>query len=69
MPEPTFERIDGPTPNGGAYAMIYYKDQIGAPCGRSAAFSAEIVEFSQDDQYVFTTQVYLGKANPNLKIG
>ena len=45
------ERIEGPTPNGGAYAMAYYSDEIGTP----GAKIVEIVEFSEDGQPIFST--------------
>ena len=39
------ERVDGPTPNGGAYAIAYFRDNG----------SMEIVEFDADDNVLHRT--------------
>jgi hypothetical protein len=55
MSEPTSERLDGPTPNGGTYAVAYFRDATGAPAVKSRAASIEIVEYSPDGDEVSRT--------------
>lgn len=47
MTQPTHERIDGPTPNGGDYAEIFYQDADGQPCPKDKAVKAEGVEYKE----------------------
>jgi hypothetical protein len=49
------ERIDGPTPNGGTYAIAYYQDEAGEATDKDAATAVEIVEFDGDDNEIFRT--------------
>lgn len=49
------ERIDGPTPNGGAYAIAYFRDADGKPCSKDMATNIEIVEFDENGRDVFRT--------------
>jgi len=51
----TQERIEGPTPNGGAYAIMYFMDDNGDPCAEDRAARAEIVEYDQDGNGIFRT--------------
>jgi hypothetical protein len=44
------EQIDGQTPNGGSYALVYYFDADGTPVPKAEAVKAEIVEFSAQDK-------------------
>ncbi len=39
------ERIEGPTPRGGAYAIAYYQDANGQPADKASAVAVEIVEY------------------------
>lgn len=43
-----FERIDEPTPNGGAYSEIYYFDDKGEAVDESVASKCVIRECSKD---------------------
>ena len=49
------ERIDGPTPHGGDYAIAYYQDASGEAVDKSRAVAVEIVEFDARDNYIFRT--------------
>ena len=42
------ELIDGPTPNGGAYAQIYYFDSNQKSCTRENATYGHILEFDKN---------------------
>ena len=44
------ERIEGPTPMGGAYALVYYQSFDGEPIEKNKAVRAEIMEFSSSDK-------------------
>lgn len=49
MAEPeTTERVEGPTPNGGAYAIVYYQAADGAPVPKSEAVRGEAFEYTAD---------------------
>lgn len=61
-PDDTRERSEGPTPNGGAYAIAYYRDEEGAPAPKATAAAVEIVEFDADDRPVFRTYATLRSA-------
>jgi hypothetical protein len=50
MADETEERVDGPTPNGGAYSIAYFRDAEGNPCQKAGA--AEIVEFDAKGEAV-----------------
>lgn len=49
------ERVDGATPNGGTYSIIYYQDAAGEPVDKEQATQCEIVEFDADDEEVART--------------
>ena len=51
----TQERIDGETPNGGAYAIAYYQDKDGEPVEKIRAVAVEIVEFNADGEAIWRT--------------
>lgn len=59
---PTSERIDGPTPNGGAYSVAHFLDAAGRPCPKSRAAAAEVHEFDGSGGPVFRT--YLRRPDP-----
>lgn len=48
-------RIEGPTPKGGAYSLVYYRDADGAPCERDKAVEAEIHECDSDGEVIART--------------
>lgn len=52
------ERSDGPTPNGGAYAIAYFADARGNPCVKADARSMEIVEYDADGEAVHRTYMH-----------
>ena len=49
------ERIEGKTPNGGAYSIAYYQDEYGDPIEKSKATMVEIVEYDNNDNHVART--------------
>lgn len=55
-PDPaTRRRTEGPTPNGGAYAIAFFRDANGKPCTESEAAGMEIVEFDARDEVIRRT--------------
>ncbi|MBR5028934.1 MAG: hypothetical protein IKX51_06915 [Bacteroidales bacterium] len=44
-----FERIDEPTPAGGAYFITYFRNSNGNPCDKSEAVHFEIIEYDKND--------------------
>ncbi len=46
------ERADGPTPNGGAYSVAYFRDASGNPCTKDESYSMEIREYDDWDRDV-----------------
>ena len=60
LPEGSSVRVDGPTPNGGAYAIRYYRDADGNPCPADRSVSSEIVEFTADDRAIHRTYTSVG---------
>jgi hypothetical protein len=66
-PDPdTRERTDGPTPNGGAYAIAFFRDRDGKPCPKAEAHATEIVEYAAADNAIFRT--YMQRPGPNVPI-
>lgn len=53
------ERREGPTPNGGAYSIMYYRDADGTPVEKSEATQAEAIEFNAADEQIFRTYLKL----------
>lgn len=51
----TQTRTNGPTPNGGAYAIAYWQDAKGDPTPQERAVKAEIIEFTQQGKEVQRT--------------
>lgn len=47
------ERIEGPTPNGGAYSIAYWRDDNGNPVDREQATKVEIVEYDEAGEQVW----------------
>jgi hypothetical protein len=53
--EPTSERHDGPTPNGGAYSVANFLDGERRPCPKADAVYIEILEYDESDNNVGRT--------------
>jgi hypothetical protein len=51
----TEERTEGPTPNGGAYAIAYFQDADGQPVTKDKAVKVEIVEFDASGKAIWRT--------------
>lgn len=49
------KRVDGPTPNGGAYSIAYYQDAKGNDADVDKATNMLIVEYSSDGQVIRNT--------------
>lgn len=52
-------RVDGPTPNGGAYTVITYYDIEHKRVDEEVATHAELVEFDANGEQVLRTYVEL----------
>jgi len=50
-----FERIDGTTPNNGAYAIVYFFDANGKPASKDNAVQFVIQEFDTDGRMICET--------------
>ena len=51
----TSERTDGPTPNGGVYAIAYFQDDKGEATTKDKATQVEIIEFSRSGDQIIRT--------------
>lgn len=54
----TFERRDGPTPNGGAYSTAQFSKGDGTTwetCSKEVATRVEITEYTADNQAIMRT--------------
>lgn len=50
MAKKTFQRVDGKTPKGGDYAILYFQNEDGEACEKAKATRVEIVEFSSEGE-------------------
>jgi hypothetical protein len=57
----TSQRTEGPTPNGGAYAIAYFRDENGDPTTKDQAHSVEIVEYNEKGEAIHSTFGYLNQ--------
>lgn len=57
--DPTEERDDEPTPNGGVSSVAYYRDKDGNPTPKSKAVAMEIHELDAEGNSIHRT--YLTK--------
>ena len=55
MTEPKSERVNGPIPNGGSYAIIYWQDVDGMPVTKEEALRAEVFEYAADGRAIAVT--------------
>ncbi len=55
------ERVDGPTPNGGSYSEIFYRDDEGNPVDEAEATRFEIVEYDENGRFLFSTIGFIEK--------
>ena len=62
--DPTEERFEGPTPNGGVVSIAYYLDDDRQLVPKSQATNVEIVEEDDTGDIVFRTYGTLGGATP-----
>lgn len=62
--DPTEQRIDRPTPNGGVASIAYFLDDNRQSVPRSRATAAEIVEVDADGNQVFRTYMTKGGTAP-----
>ncbi len=61
------ERVEGPTPNGGEYAIAYFKGAEGQPVDKEDAVSVEITEFDAEGKSVFRTYADVTSPDDKLK--
>lgn len=61
MADKTSDRVDGATPNGGTYTILYYQDDQGNPTTKANAAAIEAIEFDGQDNQIFRT--YLTNGN------
>jgi hypothetical protein len=60
----TEERIEGPTPSGGAYALAYFSAG-GVPVDKAQADAVEVIEFTADGAEIARTYADLpGTVSP-----
>ncbi|MBV8232569.1 MAG: hypothetical protein JO329_21515, partial [Planctomycetaceae bacterium] len=62
--DPYSERIDGPTPNGGVYAIAYWIGAGGKRATKDQAEGVEIVEFDSQDRAIHRTYASLKASRP-----
>jgi len=55
------EKIVGPTPNGGVYALAYYYNEKGESVDKEHAVRGIITEFDSNDNMIMETYVVLDK--------
>ena len=55
MQSDTSKRIEGITPNGGVYSVIYFRDSEGKPCNEANATACEIVEYDAANNPIYRT--------------
>jgi hypothetical protein len=53
--DPTQERIEGPTPNGGRYSIAYFFDAARKSVPKDRATGMEVVEFNDKDDAIHRT--------------
>ena len=53
--DPTQERSDNPTPNGGAYSIAFFLDDDGEPTSKADSTQWLIVEYDEEDKPVHRT--------------
>jgi hypothetical protein len=51
---------EGPTPNGGAYAIAYWQDANGKPTTLDKAEKVKVVEFDANDRAIVLTYANAG---------
>ncbi len=51
----TEERIDGPTPAGGTYAIMYFQDAKGEQCSKADAVRGELIEYGPNGDHLART--------------
>ena len=49
------ERINEPTPNGGVYSIVFFKDKDHNPCTKEEAVHYEITEYDNKDFPIYRT--------------
>lgn len=60
MLDETKERTEGPTPNGGTYAIAFFRDDQGNDVPKLQATNVIVVEYNSKDEPIFRTHATLG---------
>ena len=55
MKKDFFEKINKPTPNGGVYSVVFFKDKNYIPCTKEEAVHYEIIEYDKHNTQIFRT--------------
>ncbi len=63
----TSERLEGPTPNGGAYGMIYYFDDNNNAVTKENATKAMGCEYDKDDNMINETWLVIQKDTESVE--
>lgn len=67
LPDDTSERTEGPTPNGGASAVAYFRDRDGRPCRKADAAAMEVIELDASGTAIFRTYLQI-PSKPDVPI-
>ena len=54
-----YKRIEGVTPNGGAYSVAYYFNRNNEPCLPQKAYRVEIIEYDKDNNRINITYAFV----------
>ena len=52
-------RMQGPTPNGGSYSILHWKDRAGRPTHQHQAAQVEVIEYDQKGAEIQRSQAPL----------
>lgn len=53
----TSNRVEGPTPHGGAYSIAYFLDELHKPCPKPDASFVRVIEYAKDGTEVASTMM------------
>ena len=62
-----YKKLDGPTPNGGKYTILYFYDRNGEKTTEKNAVNINAIEYDEEDNVLRTT--YLVKAKNEKRTG
>ena len=62
------KRIEGPTPSGGKYAILYYYDSEGKSADEKLAVKCIACEFDENDKLIRETTLLLNNNNKEQEV-